>query len=250
MFYGPAGIGKTSFAAQFRKVAFVPDGFDDGVNDLKRTSQVAEDVAVFDPIKDKEDLWRITKALAEEKGLEERIEWVVFDNLSGIQEHIWRHRIATVPEYKGSRDKFLDYGKGPSASEQDVREWTQMLGRICDRGVGVILLAHSGTKTDSNPTGESFEKIVPLVDKKFYEAIRQWCPNIGYMGQLAMVDKEGLKNKAAATDIRTIRFTPIPAVDAKNRYGITQEIMLGADAAEGYRNFMSAVKANTKKGDN
>lgn len=246
MFYGPAGIGKTSLAAQFPKVAFVPDGFDDGINDLKRTGQCSADVPVFDPLQSKDDLWKVTKALMEEPGLEEKIQWVVFDNLSGIQEHIWRHRIATVQEYKGSRDKFLDYGKGPSASEQDVREWCQMLSAVCSRGIGVILLAHSGTKTDPNPTGESFEKIVPLVDKKFYEAVRQWCPNIGYIGQDAMVEKEGLKNKAAAVDIRTLRFTPIPAVDAKNRFGITQPILMGMNAQEAFNNLMTAVRTHTK----
>lgn len=242
MFYGPAGIGKTCLAAQFPGVAFIPDGFDDGINDLKRSGQVKDDVPVFDPIKNKEDLFAVTKLLATEPGLDEKIKWVCYDNLSGLQEHIWRHRIETVPEYKGSRDKFLDYGKGPSAAEQDVREWTQLLSAVCSRGIGVIILAHSTTKVDANPTGTSFEKIVPLVDKKTYEAVRQWCPNIGYIGQEAIVEKEGMRSKAAAVDFRTIRFTPIPAVDAKNRYGITQPVSMGTNAQEAFHNLMQAVK--------
>lgn len=247
MFYGPCGIGKTSLAGQFKNVAFIPDGFDDGSNDLKANNLIPSTVKVFNPIRDYNDLVAVSRELGEEPGLEEHFEWVCFDNLSGIQEHIWQHRVTTVAKYSGSRDKFLEYGNGPEAAQQDVRAWTQQLDAICRRGIGVILLAHSTIKKDKNPLGESFDKIVPSIHEKTYEAIRQWCPNIGYIGQDISTEKEGMTHKAAALDIRTIRFSPLPAVDAKSRYNISTPVQMGANAQEGFKNLTAAVAASMKK---
>lgn len=254
MFYGPAGIGKTSLAACFRaaplsdgvvpKTVVIPDGFDDGINDLKRTGQCASDVSVLEPIQSKDDLWKVTQSLAEEAGLEREIGWAVFDGLSGVETHI--RKFVTDKHFEGNPEKFMRYGAGFETMQPYIKEWAQMLNAICSRGIGVVLLAHSTTKKDKNPLGESFDKIVPQLHEKTYEAIRQWCPNIGFIGQDVLTDKEGLSVKAAAVDLRSIRFTPIPAVDAKNRYGITQPILMGGSGQEAFNNLMTAVKANTK----
>ena len=255
MFYGPCGIGKTSLAAAFPKVAFITDGFDDGINDLRRHGLIPDGVQVLKhtdgsdrTLQSYEDLISVTKQIAEEPGLEKHIEWVCFDNLSGVQEHIWSNRVRTVGKYNNSRDKFLEYGNGPEAAQQDVREWTQLLDAVCRRGIGVILLAHSTIKKDKNPIGDSFDKIVPLIHEKTYEAIRQWCPNIGYIGQEVEIHKEGMQQKAATTDFRTIRLTPIPAVDAKNRHSIAESVMMGSSGQEAFRNLKAAKLAAKKKG--
>lgn len=247
-FYGKPNIGKTLLAAQFPKVCFVQDGFDDGIGDHQRSGAVSKSIAKYnEPVKSWEHLLRLTRELAEEPDLDQHISWVCFDGLSGLQEHCWKAR--TDKDYDGDRSKFLAWGEqGAKACEADFFEWTQVLDRVCARGIGVIILAHHKTKPDKNPLGDTFDTIVPDVHYSTFNAIKKWCPNIGYIQQVPLVkDPKAVTKKVHQKDWRVIHFAPTPTLEVKNRLGIEDPVEMGSSAAEAYANLQAAAAAGIAK---
>lgn len=240
MLYSAPGLGKTSLAAEFPKVLFLADGLDRGVEDLIDSGLVRKDLPMLQPPQNYNELLAHLTFLAEEPGLEKEVNWVVIDGLSGVEEHAHKHWADT--KYGGDRDKFLDWSKGPKAASAAFREITQKLDKIRERGIGVIILAHAGTKEATNALGNDYAKIAPLCNKHTFEVFQQWAPNLGYIEQVVTTREDESENlKADAVDIRQIRFTPVPACEAKNRWGIDKPVPMGRDSRTAFVNLMAAI---------
>jgi GNAT superfamily N-acetyltransferase len=238
--YGQSGTGKTSFAAQFPNVLFVVDPKEEGIEDLKASGQVRQDIPVLVASK-WEELTGITDELI---SADHPYRYVAFDALTGFEAQLFDFVKRT--EFKNDWEKFHAYGKGPETAVPELNSWLNKLEDLRRKGVGVLLIAHSKVKTFNDPLRESYDRIIFDNHEKVMNAVLKWASDVGYIDFEVKIEEEGLKNKARGGNFR-LHLNRQAAFEAKNRSGVKQPIPMPSPA-EGFKNFVAAVSAAKKAG--
>ncbi|MDP2271235.1 MAG: ATP-binding protein [Archangium sp.] len=219
--YGPEGIGKSSFGAGAPKPIFLP--IEDGTDHL--------DVARFP----KADTWReareAVRLLINEK---HSYETLVIDTLDALEALLWRHMC--------ERDKFADekgktplkdiesygYAKGYVKALEDWRALLKDLETLSNKGMHIILLAHSWVKSFKNPAGEDYERYELKLHAKAAGLMKEWCGSLLFMNYETFAKKDpGTKRvKGIDTGARLIFTERRAAYDAKHRGNLPESLPL------------------------
>lgn len=238
--YGPPGVGKTEFAANFPKVGFLHDPQEDGINDLVEFNSCPDPVFVRE-CKD----WQATlDACYDVAGGGTGVETLVLDSLSGIEKLCFLHHCAEHFKGDWSKEGFFAYQQGPkNAAKRDWPDLIDALNECRSQGVNVVLIGHSQVKPFNNPDGPDYDRWIPSVDKETWNAIHTWAKAVLFYNYAVTLDKSGIKAKAdTSKDERLIFSQWSAAFDAKNRYGLDPVIDAGDSGAEAFANFESAFK--------
>ncbi len=163
MLYGTHGIGKSTFAARSDRPVFIQT--EDGLGEI--------DCDSF-PLAEAYD--QVIKALAELYTQDHPYRTVVVDTLDWLERMIWaevcRKRVVESIEDIGYQKGYtfaLTYWRDVIAGLDALRR---------DRGMTVLLVAHSQIAKFDDPEHESYDRYSPRLHKLASAVVQEWCDEV------------------------------------------------------------------------
>lgn len=209
--YGPEGIGKSTFAASAPSPIFL--GSEDGTSEL--------DVARF-PMPSN---WaECLEALDELASSEHEHKTVVIDTADWIEPLIHEH-----VSREGGKQNIEDFGYGKGYALA-MDEWRKMLGALdklrMQRGMHVIILAHSQVKTFRNPAGDDYDRYELKLHGKAAALVKEWPKAVLFANYKTYTREKDGRVRGIGDGSRVVYTEHRAAWDAKNRYGLPYEMPL------------------------
>jgi hypothetical protein len=220
--YGVEGIGKTTFAAGAPSPIFILT--EDGLGSLQ--------VDHFPIVRSFAEVMEAIGTLYSEK---HSFETVVIDSLDWLEAIIVRE-IETEFDAKD-----LAYGKGSLIAAEKWRTLLDSLDALRnERGMSVILLAHTTIKRFDSPEVEPYDRFQPKLQERSNAVVREWSDAVLFANYKTIVKKADVGfNKEVSRGISTgerLLFTSErPAYMAKNRYNLPETIGFS------WNNFVQAI---------
>jgi hypothetical protein len=214
--YGDAGIGKTTLAAQCPG-ALVLDT-EDGSRQL--------DVARAE-IADWQSLTLAVKELAVDA---QGFQTVVIDSADWAEKLLIEH--LTKQAGKRSIEDF-GFGKGYTMLAEHWAKFLDSCDRLIDRGMNVVFIAHSTVRRISPPDmTDGFDRYELKLTKQVSPLLREWCDLLTFATYKTKLVEGGDGRMKATGKSRVLHTERSPAFDAKNRYGLPEEMPLDWAALE------------------
>lgn len=223
MIYGVEGIGKSTFAAGAPDPIFILT--EDGLGSLA--------VDHFPLAKEFNDVINAIGSLVES---DHKYRSVALDSLDWLETLIWRD---IESKYEA---KELAYGKGAVIAADKWREILDGFNALRnEKGMSVILIAHTTIKRFDSPEVEPFDRYQPKLQERSNALIREWCDAVFFANYKVIVKKDDVgfnktNNRGISTGERLLYTTERPAYMAKNRYNLPETLPLSWDS------FVDAIK--------
>ena len=209
--YGVEGIGKTTFASQAPKPIFICT--EDGLGSLQvdhfplatKASEVLD--AIGSLVTEPHDFGT-----------------VMLDNMDWLDNLIW----AEVEATHDAKD--LAYGKGAMIVADKWREVLAGLNTLRnDKGMVVILIAHTQIKRFDSPEVEPFDRYQPKLQERSNAILREWADAVLFANYKTLIKKDDVgfnktSNRGISTGERLLYTSERPAYMAKNRYSLPDSI--------------------------
>lgn len=234
--YGPEGIGKSTFAAQFPNPLFIDT--EDSTKEL--------DVARFD----KPTSWEMLLL---------EVRYVIDNpnicNTLVVDTADWAERLcikAVCAKYQKSGIEAFDYGRGYTFAYESFGELLNMLSEVTNQGIHTVLTAHAATKRREQPdefgTYDCWGlKLIDSPKCSIANMVKEWGDLVLFLNYKTLVvaaDDKGKKHKAQGG--RRVMYTSHhPCWDAKNRLGLPGELPLDFSALAQYIGTPTAASAPT-----
>jgi hypothetical protein len=210
--YGLEGVGKSTFAAEAPRPIFmdVEGGTDDlDVERLPAVATFEEALAAIDELTTEEHSYQT----------------FVLDTADWMESLIWKH-VCEANGVKSIED--VGYGKGFTAA---LEQWRTLLARLDalreKRSMHIIVLAHSHIRGFRNPTGDDYERYELKLNAKAAGIVKEWPSAVLFARYATYTHTDKNKRTRAVGDgSRIVSTEPRPAWDAKNRYGLPEEMPL------------------------
>jgi hypothetical protein len=217
MLYGVQGFGKTSWASEAPSPIFVQT--EEGCNDL--------DVASFPLAKSCKDVGAALRALDSEH----EYKTVVVDSLDWFERFIWQ---AVAQDHSKKNIEDIGYGKGYVYALTYWQGFLDLLSKLRDRGMGIILLAHTKVEKFENPETAAYDRYTPRLHKLASAMVQEWCDEVlfGTYTVSTIQANAGKDRQIGLAGERVIRTCERPAHLAKNRLGLPEELPF--NKGEGY----------------
>ena len=232
---GVQGIGKTTFGATFQNAVLLP--IEDGAS--------AVDVNAFPLATSYQAIIDTITALHEDHPYKT----LVVDSLDWLEPLIWE--ITCQANEKPSIESF-GYGKGYTEAD---KYWRVVMGGFdslrANKGMHIVLLAHSEVKTVTPPDSDQYDRYQMRLHKRALGLWSEWADVVTFLTYKISIKKESKgfgsdRARAQGSGDRVIYTTERPAWDAKNRWGLPDEIFIGKDKT--YGAFHTALETATKGG--
>lgn len=230
--YGVEGIGKTTFASQFPDPLFV---------DLDKGSTWL-DVARVHAGSWKE-LIEIVKTVYTEKPCKT----LVIDTADAAERLCIKH-ICEEQGKKGIED--FGYGAGYTYLAEEFSFLLVQLETVILSGINVVLLAHATMKRVSKPDDmgeyDHWElKLNTKTTNKVAPLVKEWADLLLFANYKTILITDGNKKKATGGE-RIMYTTHTPFADAKNRFGLPDELPFRFDSISYLLENKLKPKAKTK----
>jgi len=205
---GIESVGKSTFGADAPDPIFIP--CEDGLAHL--------DVAAY-PLA--ESLTDVLDAVDDLANRDHGYRTVVIDTLDALEPMIWadvcrEHNAASIEEVLGG------YGKGYMMALARWRLLLNGLDRLRDKGMTVILLAHTHVKNFSDPkSAHDWSRYEAKMNVKAAGVVREWCDVALFAAFDTWAEKRkggGMKMHGAGGDRRVVYTQHNAAYDAKSRF--------------------------------
>lgn len=214
--YGPAGVGKSTFAAGAPGAVFVP--IEEGSN--------AIDVARFPRPESFQD---VLDAITELATTEHKHRSVVFDTLDALEPLIWE-KVCRDAKKDSIEDVGGGWGKGYVAALSEWRLFISYLERlIVKKQMNVVLVAHAQIKKFANPEGQDYDRYeLKLQGKGAGALVQEWVDNLLFatFEIVAATDDKTKRTRGVSTGARIARTVRAGAYEAKNRHRLTDPMPL------------------------
>lgn len=217
--YGVPGVGKTTFAADAPNPVFIQT--EEGLG--------AIDVPHFPLAKSYQDVLDAMQALHQE---DHGYQTVVVDSLDAMEPMLWEH---VIPQHAQKDEKTIEdfgYGKGYVFAAAEWRTFLACLDALRnDRGMAVVVIAHSDIKRFESPDMEAFDRYQMRLHKIANELVCDWTDCLLFANYKVHVVKDETKFKktrarGAGIGERIVHTEERPAFRAKNRYSLPAELPL------------------------
>jgi len=217
MVYGVEGIGKSTFGAGSPNPIYILT--EDGLGSLK--------VDHFPLATSSQDVMDAIATLYKENNA---FETVIIDSLDWLEAIIQRE----IEQKYDAKD--LAYGKGSLIAAEKWREILDGLNALRnDKGMAIILIAHTTIKRFDSPEVEPYDRYQPKLQERSNAVVREWADAVLFANYKTIVKKDDVgfnqtNNRGISTGERLLFTSERPAYMAKNRYNMPESIPLLWDA--------------------
>lgn len=214
--YGPEGIGKSSFAAQFPDPVFIDtEGSTDNM-----------DVARLD----KPSSWTmLINEIAFIKANPTSCKTLIIDTIDWA-ESLAVESVCAQHGKKGIED--FGWGNGYTYVREEIGRFLNSLSELIDLGINVVLTAHAKIKTFTQPDEMgSYDRYELKLGKKTSSQtaplVKEWADMVLFCNYetIVMTDEKSKKSKAQGGQ-RVMYTQHHPAWDAKNRHNLPNKLPL------------------------
>lgn len=207
--YGPEGIGKSTFAAQFPEALFI---------DIEGSTKHMDVARVDTP-----SSWTM---------LMQQVAWVlktrpcktlVIDTADWAEALCIAHVCAKAQ--KGGIEDF-GYGKGYTYLAEEFGNLLNMLTEVIGAGIHVVLTAHATIRKFEQPDeAGAYDRYELKLGKKTAPLVKEWADAVLFVNYKTLVVKDSATGKARGNGgKRTLYTSHTPTWDAKNRHGLDPEM--------------------------
>ena len=211
--YGTEGIGKTTFASRFPGALFIDTEGGSDYIDVARTDRPAS--------------WEALLAQVRAVRAEKPCSTLVVDTLD------WAERLCAdhvVAKNSWASIESPGYGKGYTAMAEEFGRLLDLLGSVVDAGIHVVCTAHADVRKFEQPDeAASYDRWELKLQRKIAPMVKEWADALLFVDFKTIVEKvdAGMgkqKGKARGGKQRVMRANHAAAWDAKNRWGLPDEV--------------------------
>lgn len=212
--YGPEGIGKSTFASHFPDPVFIDtEGGTKRLN-VARLPQPTSWAMLLDEV-------------AEVRKGNVPCGTLVLDTADWA-ERLCIQAVCARAKVNGIED--FGYGKGYTYAKEEFAKLLDALEEVLNAGHNVVMLAHAAiTKFEQPDAVGNYDRWSMKTSKQVAPLLREWCDMLLFANYKTVVEKAGsgpnAKNKASGGR-RVLYTTHHPCWDAKNRFGLPEELPL------------------------
>ena len=211
LIYGPEGIGKSTLAAMWPNPIFI---------DLEGGTNQLPVVRLETP-----SSWSMLRAeLTAIKNREVPCSTVVIDTMDAAER--------MCAEYIMARDgkKSIEewgYGKGYTILQEEFGRLLDYLTDIAASGINVVVLGHSTMRKFERPDESgAYDRFELKLTKQVSPMVKEWADMVLFCDYKTYVETNKSGKAKATGGARVIRTTHAPTWDAKNRFGLSDELPL------------------------
>lgn len=207
--YGPEGIGKTTLASQFPAPIFI---------DLESGSD-AMDVARTDTPRTFNEVLNLMTLIQDE----DEFKTVVIDTADKLEQLIIAH---VLEAHHLSSIEDAGYGKGYTYIAEEFVRFLRKCGELIAAGKNVVIVAHAMMRKFEQPDElGAYDRWELKLSKKAAPLVKEWADMVLFLNyKTTVVTDERTKSKKARGGRRVMYTTHHPAWDAKNRFGLDDEL--------------------------
>ena len=214
--YGPEGIGTTTICSKFPDPLFIDTEEGSKELDVARLPIPSSWEMILEEVRYVRDHPDICKTLV--------IDTADKAQQLAINEMCAEHQCKSVED--------PGYGKGYVYTYEKFGKLLNLLDEIVERGIHVVITAHAAMRKFEQPDEpgayDRWEmKLVSTKNCNVSAMLREWCDMVlfvNYKTHTVAEDKDGKKKKALGTGKRVMYTSHHSCWDAKNRYGLPDEI--------------------------
>jgi len=223
--YGPAGVGKTTFAADARSPIAIP--IEDGLGKI-----------AVDAFPSPRSYSEVREALDTLINEEHDYKTVIVDSLDWLEPLMWKH---TCEANSWTSIEQPGFGKGYVEALRYWREFLDRLNYLRDaKGMTTILIGHSEIKPFQAPDSEGYDRYVIKLQKAASALVSEHCDVIGFAqfksSTVKSEERGRTRTRAVGSGERVLYTEERPAYLAKNRYGLPPAMELN------WESFAKAIK--------
>ena len=211
LIYGPEGIGKSTLAAMWPNPIFI---------DLEGGTNQLPVVRLESP-----SSWSMLRAeLTAIKNREIPCSTVVIDTVDAAER--------MCAEYIMARDgkKSIEewgYGKGYTILQEEFGRLLDYLTDTAASGINVVVLGHSTMRKFERPDESgAYDRFELKLTKQVSPMVKEWADMVLFCDYKTYVETNKSGKAKATGGARVIRTTHAPTWDAKNRFGLPDELPL------------------------
>lgn len=210
--YGPEGIGKSTLASMFPTPVFVDT----------EGSTKALDIARFDPPAS----W--SEILDDVRNVPSEFATVVIDTADWAEMFCNRH--VCQANKKESIEGF-GYGKGYVYLKEEFKKLLDECDKLIARGVNVVFTAHAAMRKFEQPDERgAYDRWEMKLSKHVAPMLKEWADLLLFCNYKTRAVKMDSGKYKADGGSRVMYATHNPCWDAKNRYGLPDEIAMDYEA--------------------
>lgn len=212
--YGPEGIGKSTFAAQFPDPLFIDTEGSTNDMDVKRLQRPSSWTMLMEQVNYVKKTPGLCKTLVLDTA-----DWA---------EMLCMNEVCAKAQKKGIED--FGYGKGYVYLSEEFGRLLNLLEEIVRSGIHVVLNAHAMIRKFDQPDEMgSYDRWELKLQKKTAPLVKEWADMLlfaNYKVYVVNVDGQGAeKGKNKASGGKRVMYTShMPSWDAKNRQGLSPEL--------------------------
>ena len=214
VFYGPEGIGKSSFAAQFPEPLFIDTEGSTRQMNVRRLPRPTSWSMLMQMIAEVAQNTDVCKTL-------------VIDTVD------WAERLCSEHVCQSAQKKSIEdfgYGKGYVLVKEEFGRMLNLLSDVVEKGINVVLTAHcilrKFERPDESGAYDRWElKLGNKTGSQISALVKEWSDLLLFANYKETIIESGdTKRKKAYGGKRVMYTQHHPAWDAKNRYGLPPEL--------------------------
>lgn len=211
LLYGPAGIGKSTFASQWPNPVFIDTEGGTDHMDVARTPTPTSWTMLLDQVK-----YFIQHPVELGTLVIDTADWA---------EKLCTEQICASRQVKSIED--LSYGRGYVYLAEEFGKLLNLLEDLRNKGVHILLTAHAMMRKFEQPDEMgAYDRWELKLGKKTSPLCKEWADMVlfaNYKTFAVAVDDKGKKHKAQGGK-RVMYTAHHPCWDAKNRHGLAEEL--------------------------
>lgn len=209
--YGPEGIGKSTFASRFPEPVFIDTEGSTRHLDVARLPKPSSWTMLLEEVKYIRDNPGSCKTL-------------VLDTMDWAEALCTQH-VCDTAQKKGVED--FGYGKGYVYVAEEFGRLLNLLDEVIDRGVNVLGTAHAKMRKFEQPeeTG-AYDRWEMKMSKNVAPLVKEWSDALLFANYKILTVRSGEDKRTvkAQGGRRTMYTAHHPCWDAKNRWGLPEEV--------------------------
>ena len=207
--YGPEGIGKSTFAAQFPEVVFIDTEGSTAGMDVARLPEPKSWPMLLEEVRYIRDTPGACQSLA-------------------IDTADWAEKLAIQYICDKSQKSGIEdwgYGKGYTYLAEAFGELLRLLQEVVDRGVHVVITAHAKiTKFEQPDEMGAYDRWELKLTRQVSPMVKEWADMVLFANYKTFSVMTEEKKRKAQGGKRVLYTTHNPCWDGKNRHGLPDEL--------------------------